>query len=67
MSDLPDHMKSKVAQMVAEENLIEVTPNEVEEVMVEFLAAMRANLRGKGFTVPDSDSALMDMIKEAGL
>lgn len=55
---------AKVAQILKEEHLIEMTPEEVDEHRKAAWAKIRAKLAERGYTVKD-DEALLRLLKEA--
>lgn len=66
MSDIPEELNLLVTQGLRDQG-IEMTPDQVRAERKKVYAAIRAHLRAKGITPPESDMELLEWMSLAGL
>lgn len=64
IDDLPEGLDKRVALTMHQQG-IELTPNQVREISRGAISSARNQMREKGYNMPDSDSGMLEEIREA--
>jgi hypothetical protein len=57
--------KQKLARIVRQKHGYEMTPDECDNTLASALAAFRKGMKAKGWTLPDDDDQLRDLIRRS--